>query len=44
MHAMENISKAFEWVGVAVLILAFMLALLSVARLVPRASGRGFSP
>jgi uncharacterized membrane protein len=32
MHAMENISRAFEWIAVAVLILAFALALLSVAR------------
>jgi uncharacterized membrane protein len=32
MHAMENISRAFEWVAVAVLILAFALALLSVVR------------
>ena len=32
MHAMENISRAFEWVAVAVLILAFALAFLSVVR------------
>lgn len=29
---MENISRAFEWIAVAVLILAFALALLSVVR------------
>jgi len=29
---MENISRAFEWIAVAVLILAFTLAALSVAR------------
>jgi uncharacterized membrane protein len=32
MHAMENISRAFEWIAVAVLISAFVLALGSVAR------------
>jgi uncharacterized membrane protein len=32
MHAMENISRAFEWIAVAVLIAAFALAVLSVAR------------
>jgi uncharacterized membrane protein len=32
MHAMENISRAFEWIAVALLILAFALALLAVAR------------
>jgi uncharacterized membrane protein len=32
MTAMENISRAFEWVAVVVLILAFALAVLSVAR------------
>jgi uncharacterized membrane protein len=29
---MENISRAFEWISVVVLILAFSLAVLSVAR------------
>ena len=29
---MEDVSRAFEWVAVAVLILAFVFALLSVAR------------
>ena len=32
MHAMEKVSRAFEWVAVAVLILAFALALLTVVR------------
>jgi uncharacterized membrane protein len=32
MHAMEDISRAFEWIAVAVLIVAFSLAVLVVAR------------
>lgn len=32
MQAMENISRAFEWIAVAVLIVAFALALLGVVR------------
>ena len=32
MDVMEQISRAFEWIAVAVLILAFLLALFSVAR------------
>jgi uncharacterized membrane protein len=32
MHAMENISRAFEWIAVGVLIGAFSLAVLAVAR------------
>jgi uncharacterized membrane protein len=32
MHAMEKISRAFEWIAVAVLVLAFTLALVSVVR------------
>jgi len=31
VHEMENISRAFEWIAVAVLILAFVLTLLTVA-------------
>jgi uncharacterized membrane protein len=36
MHAMEHISRAFEWISVAVLILAFLLSLILVARDVAR--------
>jgi uncharacterized membrane protein len=32
MRAMEDISRAFEWIAVGVLILAFLLAVLAVAR------------
>jgi uncharacterized membrane protein len=32
MHAMTEISRAFEWIAVAVLILAFSLAALAVTR------------
>lgn len=32
MHAMEDISRAFEWIAVAVLIVAFSLAVLGVTR------------
>jgi uncharacterized membrane protein len=32
MHAMEHISRAFEWIAVAVLIVAFSLAVLVVTR------------
>jgi uncharacterized membrane protein len=36
MHAMEDISRAFEWLAVAVLIVAFVLAGLAVGRDVVR--------
>jgi uncharacterized membrane protein len=40
MRAMEDISRAFEWIAVGVLILAFVLAVLAVARdLVRREDG-----
>jgi uncharacterized membrane protein len=32
MHTMETISRAFEWIAIAVLILAFFLTLVGVAR------------
>jgi uncharacterized membrane protein len=32
MHAMEDISRAFEWIAVAVMIVAFSLAVLAVSR------------
>jgi uncharacterized membrane protein len=32
VHAMENISRAFEWVAVGELVLAFVVALARVAR------------
>ena len=32
MRAMEDISRAFEWIAVGLLILAFLLAVISVAR------------
>jgi uncharacterized membrane protein len=32
MHTMENIARAFEWIAVGVLVLAFLVALASVAR------------
>ena len=32
MHAMEDISRAFEWIAVGVLIAAFLLAVISVIR------------
>lgn len=32
VHAMETISRAFEWIAVAVLILAFFLTLIGVTR------------
>ena len=32
MHTMENISRAFEWIAVGELILAFLVALIGVAR------------
>lgn len=32
MHAMEKVSRAFEWIAVAVLVLAFALALVTVVR------------
>ena len=40
---MENISRAFEWIAVAVLILAFSLALLSVARDLLRGTAAGIT-
>ena len=43
VHAMENISRAFEWIAVAVLILAFSLALLSVARDLLRGTAAGIT-
>jgi uncharacterized membrane protein len=32
MHAMEDISRGFEWIAVAVLVLTFSLAMLAAAR------------
>jgi uncharacterized membrane protein len=40
MHAMEHISRAFEWIAVAVLVVAFLVAAVNVIRDV----WRGASP
>ena len=39
MHAMENISRGFEWIAVGVLILAFVLTVAGVARDLLRGTG-----
>lgn len=41
MHTMEKISRAFEWIAVAVLVLAFLLTVLGVARDVRRRASAG---
>jgi uncharacterized membrane protein len=38
MHAMEDISRGFEWIAVAVLIIAFSLAVLAAVRDLLRAT------
>jgi uncharacterized membrane protein len=41
VHAMEDISRAFEWIAVGVLIAAFVLAALAVVRDLTRAVDAG---
>ena len=43
VHAMEDISRAFEWIAVAVLIVAFSLAVLAVVRDLVRAEAAGIT-